>query len=254
MLGVTALFVVTSSIALAGEENQVDRRFYATLGTGIDFNRGDFGEGITTNSASIPFFAKFEWEPVTFRASVALLYIDGSDQITGDGANEDPVGAQSRTSYGVGDVTTSLTYTYYPKRQSSLPIVDLYTKVKIHSSAPADLGSSGTDITLGTELAKTWGRVSLFGGTGYRIKTGDLFDNLWLASAGGSVKIAKKVSIGVAYDFRQSSTASGTDSHEVSPYLSIRMNKHVRLTPYGLIGLSDGAPDWGAGTTVSYTF
>lgn len=255
LVAIFLLLVVAENVAAADEATRIDRRFYATVGTGFDFNRGDFGEDINTNTASIPFFVKLEWEPVTFRASVSVLYIDGSDQISGEGdeARDDDI-AGDRQSFGVGDITTSLTYTYYPERHSALPIVDLIVKVKIHTATPDDMGSSGTDLTLGTELAKTFGRLSVFGGAHYRRKTGGQFDDIWLASAGASVKIAKWISIGGAYDFRKASTSRSTDSHEVSPFVSLRMSEHVRLTPYGLIGLSDGAPDWGFGSTVSYQF
>lgn len=255
------LVALAANMASAGETTESNRRFYATVGTGVDFNRGDFGDrdadgdSINTNTVSIPFFVKLEWEPVTFRASVALLYIDGSDQVSGGGEESgDGENAEQRTSYGVGDVTTSLTYTYYPESASSLPIIDLIAKVKIHSSAPDDLGSSGTDLTLGTELAKTFGPVNVFGGVSYRIRTGKVFDNIWLASFGTSLRIADSIRVGATYDFREASIGGSTDSQEVSPFVSFRTSEHVRLTPYGVIGLSDGAPDWGAGTSVSYQF
>jgi len=245
--------------ASAEEEEAGARRFYATIGTGFDFNRGDYGEedadgdSVTTDTASIPFFAKFEWEPVTFRVSVPVLYIDGSDQITGGGLEGDGV-AEDRQSFGIGDVTTSLAYTYYPERQSALPIVDLIVKVRIHSSTPKDLGSSGTDVSVGTELSKSFGPFSVFGGASRRFKTGKNFDDVWLASAGGSLRFARWIAVGAAYDFREASTAGATDSHEVSPYVSLRLSDHIRMTPYGLIGLSDGSPDWGAGSSLSYEF
>ncbi len=255
LVAIFLLMVVAENVAAADEATRIDRRFYASVGTGFDFNRGDFGEDINTNTASIPFFVKLEWEPVTFRASASALYIDGSDQISGEGDEGRNDGmAGDRQSFGVGDITTSLTYTYYPERHSALPIVDLIVKVKIHTASPDDMGSSGTDWTLGTELAKTFGPLSVFGGAHYRRKTGGQFDDIWLASAGASVKIAKWISIGGAYDFRKASTSRSTDSHEVSPFVSLRMSEHVRLTPYGVIGLSDGAPDWGFGSTVSYQF
>ena len=252
------VFIATANLALADEKNQEPRWFYATVGTGVDFNRGDFGEDITTNSASIPFFAKLEWEPVTLRVSVPLLYIEGSDQISGDGtegsdADEAIVAAKS-SRFGVGDIVTSLTYSYYPDRYSSLPIIDLIGQIRIPTSQPGNLGSRGTDLTFGTELAKTFGLFSIFGGASYRIKTAQDLDNIWLASGGASIKIVKWLRVGAAYDFRQASTPRATDSHEVSPYVSIRLSEHLRLTPYGLIGLSNSAPDWGLGTTVSYQF
>jgi hypothetical protein len=77
---------------------------------------------------------------------------------------------------------------------------------------------------------------------------------VWLAFTGVGVKITQSWSVGVAYDFRQASTRFSDDSHEISPYLSIRLNRHWQFTPYGVVGLSEGAPDWGLGSSVSYQF
>ena len=94
----------------------------------------------------------------------------------------------------------------------------------------------------------------MFGGFSRRFKTGKDFDDIWLASVGGAMRLAKWISIGAAYDFREASTKRNSASHEISPYASLRLSDHVRMTPYGVIGFSDGAPDWGVGSSLSYEF
>ena len=261
------LLFFAGTLAAAAETVPDDHPVYVSIGTGIDFSRGDYGERdangnqIETDVVSVPFFTKIEWEPVTFRASIPVLYVDGSNQIaallnggdSGGGGGGDGA-ANRQTTVGVGDVTTSLTYSYYPDRDSVLPIVDLSVGIKIPSARPKSLRSPGVDITLGVEIAKTFDRLSVFAGVRRRFKTDDDFDDIWLTSVGSAVKLAKWISLGVAWDFREGSTGFSPDSHEISPYASLRLSEHTRLTPYGVIGLTDGAPDWGVGTTISYEF
>lgn len=239
------------------------RRLYVTLGAGVDFSQGDYGDvdvdgkTIVTNSGSVSVFSKIEWEPVTFRISVPFVVVDGSDRVASGEVGTEPVGndaAVDQTDYGLGDVTTSLTYTYYPPSDlPALPTIDLTTRVKI-PTAMSNLGTGNTDVTLQAELSKSIGRFSGFVGSGYRFRGGSGFDDTWLAFVGLGLRITDGVSLGVAYDYRQSSTDFSDDGHEISPYASFRLSRRVRLVPYGVIGLSEGSPDWGLGSTVAYTF
>ncbi|MEZ4331584.1 MAG: hypothetical protein R3F35_07505 [Myxococcota bacterium] len=239
------------------------RRFYASIGTGIEFVRGDYGDvdvngdKIYTNSLSAPVFARIEWEPITFRIRVPFLLVDGSDQIFGgnDGTETGATGAADRRmDYGLGDVTTSLTYTYYPPRSlPAIPTIDLGVRVKI-PTAMDGLGTDTTDVTPQLELSKAIGRVSVFGGGGYRFRNDGRFDDTWLAFVGASLRIVESLSIGIGYDYRQASTGFTEDAHELSAYFAIRAGEHWRITPEGIYGLSDGAPDYGGALTLSYQF
>ncbi|MEZ4278886.1 MAG: hypothetical protein R3F21_04605 [Myxococcota bacterium] len=257
-----SLFMAGAALAEYADEAP-RRRFYASVGTGLEFVRGDYGDvdadgdKLYTNSASVPVFARIEWEPITFRIRVPFLLVDGSDQIFGGNEGTEP-GADGtsgrRTDYGLGDVTTSLTWTYYPPPTlPAVPTVDLGVRVKI-PTAMNGLGTDTTDVTPQLELSKAIGRFSAFTGAGYRFRTGDEFDDTWQAFVGASVRIFERVSLGVGYDFRQSSTSFSDDAHEISTYLTIRSGTHWRITPEAIFGLSDGSPDYGGALTLSYQF
>jgi len=244
--------------AVSSDSEEVQRRLYATLGFGLDFSRGDYGEPDTTNSGSIPATLKLEWEPITFRISVPFLAINGSDNVIGgtDGpissdGGDAPTGSRSFR-YGIGDVVTSLTYTYYPSAPG-VPIFDFITKVKI-PTASSTLGTGKTDVTLQLEAYKGFGRASVFGGFGYRFKGGGSYEDILLASGGVGFRVAGGIQAGLAYDWRESALRTGGSSHELSPYMSFRIGEHVRFGPYAVIGLSEQAPDWGVGTSLSYEF
>lgn len=256
-------------LSLAGASNAQGapdapmRRFYASVGTGLEFVRGDYGDvdadgdKVYTNSGSVPLFARLEWDPITFRIRVPFLVVDGSDQILGgnDGTEPNDDGsAGRRTDYGLGDVTTSLTYTYYPSQAlRALPTIDFTARVKI-PTATNDLGTGKVDVTPQIELAKAFGGFSLFGGAGRRLRGGAAFDDNWLAFVGVSQRIVDSVRIGFGYDYREASTSFTEDGHELSASLAIRASDHVRITPEVIYGLSDGSPDYGGAVSLSYQF
>ncbi len=242
------------SMSAAAADEPARRRFYASVGVGFDFSQGDFGSKEPTNTLATPASLKLEWEPVALRVSIPFLLINGSDDVLGTTEGPTSNGGQvlgESYRYGIGDVTTSLTYTYYPTRKW-VPLVDLRVKVKIPTAAE-DLGTRKTDTTLQFELTERFGVLSVFGGMGYRFK-GGRYDDILLASTGVSVRIMKTLSAGLAFDWRQASIKGVDDAIELSPSLLIKLNKHARFGPYGVVGLSDGAPDWGIGAMSSWNF
>ena len=239
------------------------RRFFASAGVGFDYSTGDYGESVTTDLYTPSLFVKLEYEPplpwdvavpLTFKVFVPYVVIDGPDDVLpGEGATtllQEP--AERR--HGIGDVVASLAYTYYP-REKFVPIVDVYTKVKIPSASTSkSIGTGHADVTFGIELFEQLGPVGVFGGGGYRIKGGAQYHDIWLASVGGQVSFGRRVSLGLAYDFRQASTDGVGDSHELAPYLSLRLTDHLLVAPYGVIGLSTNAPAWGLGGSFVVNF
>ncbi|MBW2389344.1 MAG: hypothetical protein JRG89_13025 [Deltaproteobacteria bacterium] len=231
------------------------RRFYSSMGLGSDFSRGDYGSSEQTNSLSIPAALKLEWEPIALRVSIPFLLINGSDSVLaatdGPTSNGGSVLGESYR-YGPGDVSTSLTYTYYPTQQW-VPLVDLRVKVKI-PTADSDLGTQKTDTTLQFDLTERFGPLSVFGGFGYRFKGGASYDDILLGSVGFSYRVMSTLSAALAFDWRESSIKGVPDAKELSPSLSIRVNDHARFGPYGVVGFSDSSPDWGIGAMSTWNF
>jgi hypothetical protein len=247
-LAITISIAIPSTHAIAEAEesasffpdDEAPRHFYATVGLGLDFSRGDYGEPGMTNSLAIPFSLKLEYEPITMRISLPYSVIDGSESVFN--------GSNGRDN---GDLTTSLTYTYYPS-SALVPVVDLTTKIKF-PTANNQLGTGKTDVTLQIELSKSLGDLSGFGSFGYRFK-GGFYDDIVVASVGAGYRLTRASSMGVAYDYREASVFGAGDSHEISPYLSIRSGEHLRFGPYGIVGLSPSAADWGLGANISWNY
>ena len=228
------------------------RRFYASAGFGFDFNRGDYGEPKKTNTVSIPAFIKLEYEPVTVRLQIPYVIIDGSQDFIIDG-DEGETATGSKLRDGIGDMVASFTYTRFPIIDY-VPIIDVTTKIKIPTANDKQgIGTGKVDVTLQLEVSESFGAVNVFAAGGHRFK-GGAPKNVWLASTGASIRVAERVNVGVAYDYRQGSFDPRRDSHEISPFASFRFGSIFRWNPYLLFGLSENAPDWGVGSTITANF
>ena len=235
ILGLSVLWLAASDAAAELE---------LTAFTGLDFSRGDYGETFETDQLSGSVTLKAAFLPVTLRATLPYLFVDGADSVVGDDRAA-PANSRDRR-HGLGDVTTSLSYEALAPSEW-LPTVELMGKVKLPTASESDrLGTGHTDLTLQLEVGRSIGPVHPFAAIAYRIK-GGAPDDIWLASAGASAKVAENLSLGIAYDWRQASIAGIGDSSEISPFASLRLSKRLRWIPYAVLGLSENSPDWGLG-------
>ena len=246
------------------------------MGLGAEYSEGDFGLDEESRFAASTLRFRVSHGPWIARLSVPYQYTSGGGDVVGpadapvpicdSNDNSGPGNAEDRCAaaaasgtrshaHGIGDVTLALLYTIDPPREW-LPYVELGAKVKF-GTADEDMGTGRNDYTLGIELDQTYGRVTPFVGFGYRFvgdPTGVDLHDIWLASAGASYDVSDTFTIGLAYDYREHSADGADDSHEIGPFASWKLSSHWRLGAYADAGLSDGAPDWSAGTSVTYTF
>ena len=245
-----ALFVAGVSHAGETSDDQA-RRFYASAGVGFDYSTGDYGDPEKSHFFAPSLFGKVEYEPITLKLSIPYVVVDG-DLIVGEGGGG---GGSTATRDGIGDVVTTVIYSYFPDNEYLPTIIEPSVKLKIPTGSEKEgLGTGKTDVSFGLELTQTLGSVTVFGSGAYRVKTGSTYDNIWLASLGANVKIGDRASAGLAYDFRQASTNSVGDSHELIPMASFRVSEKLRFGPYAVIGLSTNAPDWGLGGMLTVNF
>ncbi|HEY5657368.1 MAG TPA: hypothetical protein VIY27_06225 [Myxococcota bacterium] len=164
------------------------------------------------------------------------------------------VEGETRVVDGFGDIFAGARYTIDPPPGRMLPSIDLAGTVKIPTASASDgLGTGKVDVTLWSELWLPVGDFSLRSGGGYRFMGGEDLSNRWLASAGCGYRFGDSLSAGLDYDFREAAVTGVENAHELVPYVSLRLGRHVRLEPYAVAGLSDASPDWGAGVTLRFS-
>ena len=229
------------------------RRVRLTASTGVDFSTGDYGTGVDSDIWNVPFGLKFELDPFVLRVTVPYVVINGPVTLVGD--NPEPLPGFTNTRDGIGDVLVAASYVFFPEPQW-LPVMEFTGKVKFGTaSASKGLGTGEIDYALQFDVSKTFGIVTPFAGAGYKFigdPSGIDLQNKAYASAGGSVRVASWLSAGVAYDWSQSSVPGRPDSHELSPFGTIKLGRYFRIDPYAVIGLSQNAPDWGAGLQLRF--
>lgn len=140
------------------------------------------------------------------------------------------------------------------------------------------LGTGETDYSFQVDLSKGFGDFTPFATIGYKVR-GDLDDGYFF-SIGGGWRLTPAVTAGLIYDYSEASVDSRLDpgpdgiidtppgaplagddllnsvenSRELVPYLNFKLNDRMSLQSYGVIGLSNNAPDYGLGTQLSVGF
>ena len=232
----------------APQPQQPGRFFRVTASTGFDFSSGDFDTNTSTDVWYVPISIKLELDPIFFKVTVPYVVVDG-DAVLIDGQPEGiPVSAGTRN--GIGDVVIAAGYGYFPDG-GLLPAVQLSGKVKLGTADEnKGLGTGEENYTIQLDLSKNIGPITPFAAVGYTF-IGDPpdvnLDNKVFASAGLSLSLGSRVSVGLAYDWAENAVSGRPDIHEISPFASIKLGDHFAIDPYALIGLSSSSPDWGAG-------
>lgn len=228
-----------------------------TLKTGFDYTSGKYGTSETTEITSVPFIANYETGNWAFKATLPYVRITGSDNvIAGVGAVRRNV-TTTRTESGLGDLTTSATYSYFGDPVAQYGI-DFTGKIKF-GTADSDkgLGTGENDFWVMVDPYKKVGNITYFGGLGYGI-LGDSRElrlkNVVSANAGLVYKLDQKASVGAVFDYRTRSTDTGDSLRELTAFYSRKLTDQYKLQAYALTGFSDGSPDWGAGVNIGYNF
>ena len=234
-----------------------------TLGTGVDFSTGDYGEPVDTDLVYVPFSAtylmddlaltEYPWDQLEFRVTVPFLYIKGPD----DFFSGNPAATGTSSASGIGNVILRAGYIWLPLPESWLPVFELRGFLKVPTASESEnLGTGAVDVKFELELSKRFGSVSPFAGVGYLFR-GDRkslgLNNFVLTAVGASVKVHDRISLGLSYEWAEASADSRRDSHELVPYMTLRLPYGLTLGPYATFGLRGFTADYGGGFSVRYT-
>jgi hypothetical protein len=230
-------------------------RFPGKLSTGIDYTSGDYGTGSTTEIVTIPTALKYYYGPWMLGLTIPIIQVDGNAGVVGgaDGTVIVKKGVtEKRQQEGLGDIVGSGGYTFFYDSKD-MPLIDLIGKVKF-PTAEDDLGTGEFDFSLQTDITKAFGRFTPFGTLGYRFVGGSGLNDIFFLSLGASYKLHEQWSAGLIFDYRQSTSDQTDDPAEFTPFATWTFHKDWSLLGYGLIGATDGSPDYGGGMQIAYTW
>lgn len=196
---------------------------------------------------------------IQFSATLPYVRIDAPGNVVGGGGLlglpiiVDPTRPATRERReGVGDLRVGAAYTV-PSSSIGLTVS---TEVKI-PTAPEDkgLGTGEVDYAVGAELSKSLGHLTPFVGVAYTLpgNPGDYeLRNSLSARAGAAVHIGPKVRGHVSYGYAQSLSPLVPDEQQIETGLNASLSRRLSLGVYGSAGLSEGAPDVGAGLQLGF--
>ena len=244
--------LVLSPVVSAGES-------VTRLSIGYDYTSGAYGQGSTTEIETVPIGMEMSGGQWRFNVTVPFIAVTGDGSVVpgaggpmglfGSGGGSTPTSTVT-TESGLGDVTAGVAY--------ALPNTDDFYEVSARvkfgtADAARGLGTGENDYyfqfdaVLGGDTVNPWFTL------GY-ILTGDSATTTYEDVAYGSVGIMVSRdtggSLGIGYDYRQSTVSNFDDFEQASAFISWRTASGGSVTLSGSLGLSDGAPDYGFNLTL----
>lgn len=220
-----------------------------SLSAGIERTRGDYGQGEDTTITYVPFTAKVGNRPWQFGLTVPWIRVEGPGNVTRDAGRFRGGGGGSRTEEGLGDVIAFATRALGTMADGTA--FDLTGKFKFGTaSAGRGLGTGENDLHVQLDAYRSAGEFTPFVTVGYKIlgdPAGIDLRNVFYASLGASRRLDEARSAGLMWHGQQKTTDGGAAQSEVTAFYTRRFGGQWKAQFYGLVGLADGSPDFGAG-------
>src|SRR5882672_6521935 len=145
-----------------------------SAGAGVNYSTGKYGTSSETKILSIPFSARYETDPWTFKLTVPYLsitspanVIPGVGRIDSSGRPKRRTFTGTTTQSGLGDTVASATYNAYYNAAAERGL-DLTGRVKLPTAdADKGLGTGSTDESVQVDVYQTFDRLTLFADVGY---------------------------------------------------------------------------------------
>lgn len=175
----------------------------------------------------------------------------------GKGTGSRPL-SSATTDSGLGDLILRGRY-YLIEESDSAPLVALIGRVKLPTAdADRGLGTGEFDEGVGVELTKSLTeRWLAFLDAGYNIigdAPGTNFNNQWWYDVGMGYDVTDNFNLSVFYEEYRAVVNGVNNARDLLALTNYVVNDTVHLTGSLLIGLSNGAPNYGVGCGVRFRF
>lgn len=222
---------------------------------GVDYSSGKYGGTEDTRVLYAPIGLRAQTDRWRFEFAVPYLNIRGPEGAVGGGVVVPGSGVVSSRS-GLGDVTLSAAYQVMPSGGQGLSL-EVGGALKF-PTADVNLGTGETDYSLLVSAQLPMGdRFRLTGSLGYSWlgdpQLYELEDGV-TASLGATYDVSSRASLGLIGSYRAEYFAGLGEQTQLNPFVSFRSASGWSFTGYGTIGVSDAAPDYGAGVQLGRAF
>lgn len=248
------LSLLQSSTLWAQTESQASR----ALSLAGYHARGDFGEITDTRINYLPISFEYGTAKWTLLATVSHLEVTGLGNVLVNvgGVTQAVAGNETVTQKGMGDSVVSAIYHFDP---FGAVFLDFRLDVKIPTADEKKaLGTGELDIGAQLDLSANVGRAAVFASLGYNKRGKSMLypglKNSLYSQVGIASPFTDTISAGVFYDYRQSASRFSTESHELSPYLSLQLDDSWSFTALGIFGFTDASPEIGVMGQLRYSW
>ena len=228
-----------------------------TLSLGLDASTGRYGGQDPTSTIISPLSLRVPVSArLTLSSSISRVQISGPNVVVGpDGRPLPGVGVARSTRSGIGDLSVSATW--------GIPIdsdhwsVQASSRLKLPTSQKSKGISTGkTDFAGKIEVSYITGAFAPFVSVEYQAmgKPEGLEFRDTITGSIGTAWISGNDAILASYDYNQAISPLIEDGHSLFGAYSTPLSERLRLTLYGIKGLSAGSPDAEAGAMLSLSY
>jgi len=168
------------------------------------------------------------------------------------------VGSEVTTEVGVGDVIGGVSYALAPFADWA-PFIDLRLDVKLPlADEERGLGTGKLDYSVQADFSQAYGATTWFATLGRNVRGGsELFPGLRdnsFVQLGLARQLSDRASIGAFYDYRGRPAHFAEETHEIHPYVSLRLTPRWTLTTLAGRGFTDDSADYTVQAQLSYSW
>lgn len=274
------VILMTSGPGSAADQNNNQTERNWQVGFSPSYLKGDYGTGSTTTITYLPVSVRrlFDNGDLTFIMPYLCVTSNGAVTLLGDvpnrvsqsgntgsggsggGKGKKPGNVEpvSSTDCGIGDLILRGRY-YLVDEREWVPTIAVTGRIKMPTAdASRGLGTGEFDEGAGLELyKKLFGQWWGFMDFGYTL-IGDPADvnlrNQWYYDLGVGYDLTKNMLLSMYYEEYQALIAGLSNPRDLRFAINYKANDALRLNASTLIGLSDGAPDYGLTGGISWRF
>jgi hypothetical protein len=242
------------------------------IGVGAEYSTGTYGGTDETSIYEVPITFRLRAGDWSFRARVPFASIEGPGGVVpggpddnggdrsgpGGGGDEDDdliendlgevIGGVNES--GLADISLSATWSQSIGEDNYL---DLTGRVTLPTGDVAkDLGTGETDFTMLAEFGHDFDGAGVYAFGGYKFRGGATREDGAQFGAGGYFRPLDGVVAGVDAGWSESSINGLDQSADLTAYSSFTLSPDWRISLYALTGLTDNAPDFGAGLRLTW--
>ena len=253
------------------------------VGVTPTYTSGKYGTDSRTNIFSLPFSVKRLFRDGDLTLIIPYVSIEGTGAVrlvggvgtrtsktqgtTNGGASSgtgkgkkvtDTPQSTASSSSGLGDVILRGRY-YLIEESSVIPLIAVTARVKMPTAdADAGLGTGEFDGGVGLELTKKLSdRWTGFLDGGYNFigdPPGVEFRNQWWYDIGAGYDVNKKVNLSLYYEEYRALVTTVNNARDLLFATLFKPTAALRCTSSVIVGLSNGAPNYGLSAGLSYRF